>query len=157
MERKEMTNINVSIPQTMKDLIEESICILNSGQDLTGFGELLHEAWQAKRSLSSKVSNPYVDELYDQAISAGAIGGKLTGAGGGGFLLLFVPPSRQSQVREALDKLIYVPFKFEFSGSQIIFFDLEEDYSAEERARGNRSIQAFQELVQIQVERENQT
>lgn len=136
----------------MGDLIEESICILNNGQNLTGFGELLHEAWQIKRGLSAKVSNPYVDEIYDQAISAGAIGGKLTGAGGGGFLLLFVPPARQSQVKKALDKLIYVPFQFEFSGSQIIFFDLEEDYSAEERARENRSIQAFQELSHIQMD-----
>jgi len=141
----------------MGDLIEESICILNNGQDLSGFGELLHEAWQIKRSLSAKVSNSYVDEIYDQAISAGAIGGKLTGAGGGGFLLLFVPLSRQSQVREALAKLIYVPFKFEFSGSQIIFLDLEEDYSAEEKARDNQSVQAFQELVHIQMEQEHQT
>jgi D-glycero-alpha-D-manno-heptose-7-phosphate kinase len=131
----------------MKDLIEESISILNNGEDISGFGELLHEAWQAKRSLSSKVSNSHVDEIYEEAISAGAIGGKLTGAGGGGFILLFVPPSRQGEVRERLNKLIHVPFKIEFSGSQIIFFDSEEDYSAEERDRANRPIRSFQELT----------
>jgi D-glycero-alpha-D-manno-heptose-7-phosphate kinase len=131
----------------MKDLVEESTTLLNSGQDLRGFGELLYEAWEAKRSLSSRVSTAYVDEIYDQAISAGAIGGKLTGAGGGGFLLLFVPPSRHKEVKERLNKLIYVPFKFEFYGSQIIFYDQEEDYSAEEKARASQPIQAFQELV----------
>jgi len=134
----------------LKDLVDESISTLNSGRDITEFGKLLHEAWQAKRSLSSKVSNSQVDEIYEQAISAGAIGGKLTGAGGGGFMLLFVPPSKQRKVREKFNKLLYVPFKFEFSGSQIIFFDPEEDYLAEERARANQPIQAFQELIQIQ-------
>lgn len=131
----------------MKDLVEESISILSNGQEITCFGELLDEAWQAKRSLSSQVSNSLVDGLYEQALSAGATGGKLTGAGGGGFLLLFVPLSRQGVVREKLNKLIYVPFNFEFSGSQIIFFDMEEDYSAEEKARASQQVQAFQELT----------
>jgi D-glycero-alpha-D-manno-heptose-7-phosphate kinase len=130
----------------MKDMVEESISGLNGGQDITCFGELLHEAWQAKRSLSSKVSNSHVDEIYEQALAAGAIGGKLIGAGGGGFMLLFVPPSRQDSVRERLNTLISVPFSFEFSGSQIIFFDPEEDYAAEERGRAGQPIQAFREL-----------
>ena len=76
----------------MKDLLEESISILTSGENISMFGELLHEGWQTKRSLSPQVSNSSVDEIYNQALSAGAIGGKLTGAGGGGFLLLFAPP-----------------------------------------------------------------
>jgi len=135
----------------MKDLIEESISILNNGDDLCGFGELLHEAWQAKRSLSASVSNSFVDEIYESAISAGAIGGKLTGAGGGGFMLLFAPPSRQKEIREKLNTLIHVPFKIEFSGSQIIFFDSEEDYSREEEDRAARSIQSFQEMSPMQV------
>jgi D-glycero-alpha-D-manno-heptose-7-phosphate kinase len=130
----------------LKDLVNESIRILNGGQGINGFGELLHEAWQAKRSLSEKVSNLQVDELYELARSAGAIGGKLTGAGGGGFLLLFVPPSRQKEVKEKLNSLIYVPFKFEFSGSQIIFFDPEVDYSAAESDRADQTIQSFREL-----------
>jgi len=135
----------------MKDLVEESISIVNNGQDLTPFGELLHEAWQAKRSLSGTVSNSHVDEIYDSAISAGAIGGKLIGAGGGGFILLFVPPHRQKAVREKLNNLIHVPFKFEFSGSQIIFYDQEEDYSAEEKARAGQSVESFRELVKDPV------
>jgi len=115
----------------MMVFVEESIAILSSNQDLIGFGELLHEAWQAKRSLSSSVSTSYVDEIYNQALSVGAIGGKLTGAGGGGFLLLFVPPSRKAKVRERLSWLVHVPFRFEFSGSQIIFLGREDDYSLE--------------------------
>ena len=82
----------------MKELVEESIDMLASGMDIRAFGDLLHEAWQAKRSLSARVSNREVDELYERARSAGAVGGKLTGAGGGGFLLLFVPPEKQAAV-----------------------------------------------------------
>ncbi len=130
----------------MRQLVDESVAILNSGQDLTAFGELLHEAWQAKRSLSAKVSNSQVDDLYNRALSAGAVGGKLTGAGGGGFLLLFVPPDRQPQVREKLSNLIYVPFQFEYSGSQIIFYDPQEDYAEEEKARASQTVPAFREL-----------
>jgi D-glycero-alpha-D-manno-heptose-7-phosphate kinase len=130
----------------MKDLIEEAISILNNGGEITGFGELLHESWQAKRSLSAKVSNTEVDEIYHAALSAGALGGKLTGAGGGGFLLLFVPPFRRAEVRERLNRLLHVPFKIEFSGSQIIFFDSEKDYSAEEKDRAGRPIGNFREL-----------
>jgi D-glycero-alpha-D-manno-heptose-7-phosphate kinase len=131
----------------MKDLVDEALALLNSRHDLNGFGELLNEAWQAKRSLSSSVSNPDVDALYESAVSAGALGGKLTGAGGGGFLLLFVPPERQQSVRDRLDGLIHVPFKFEFSGSQILFADVQQDYHAEEEARARHRVRPFRELV----------
>jgi len=132
----------------MKDLVDESIAIVSGGRNILEFGELLHEAWLAKRSLSVRVSNSDVDTMYEEARGAGAIGGKLLGAGGGGFFLLFVPPSKQRNVRERLNTLIHVPFKFEFSGSQIIFCDREEDYAAEERARATQPIQAFRELAQ---------
>jgi D-glycero-alpha-D-manno-heptose-7-phosphate kinase len=122
----------------MKDLVEEGISILNSSQDINVFGKLLYEAWQAKQSLSSKVSNSYIDEIYDQALSTGAVGGKLLGAGGGGFMLLFVHPCYQQKVREKLSNLTYVPFRFEFSGSQIIFFDPEMDYFVEEEVRAKK-------------------
>ncbi|HWC90330.1 MAG TPA: GHMP kinase, partial [Pirellulales bacterium] len=102
-----ITNIDLRRRQLrlMKDLVEEGINILNSDNDLMEFGHLLHEAWQAKRSLSGKVSNPQVDGLMDQAMKAGALGGKLTGAGGGGFMLLFVPPDLRGAVAAALTKL----------------------------------------------------
>jgi D-glycero-alpha-D-manno-heptose-7-phosphate kinase len=119
----------------MRDLVDEALGVLTGGGDLDGFGALLHEAWEAKRSLSPRVSNPVVDEIYAQALAAGALGGKLAGAGGGGFLLLFAPPERHGAVRERLHGLIHVPFRFEFSGSQIILCEPEEDWTAAERGR----------------------
>lgn len=133
----------------MKDLVDESISILNSGLDITAFGELLHEAWEVKRGFSSVVSNKEVDEMHSAALAAGAIGGKITGAGGGGFLLLFVPPSKQAAVREALSRLIYVPFSFDFSGSQIIYASADADYREEELGRIFRPIEEFRELKDI--------
>jgi D-glycero-alpha-D-manno-heptose-7-phosphate kinase len=129
----------------MKDLVDEAISILASGNDIRAFGELLNETWQLKRSLSSVVSNSKVDEAYQAARSAGALGGKLTGAGGGGFMLVFAPPERQISVREALSGMIHVPFKFEFYGSQIIFYDREEDYTAEENLRDREADRIFTE------------
>jgi D-glycero-alpha-D-manno-heptose-7-phosphate kinase len=131
----------------MKDLVDESISIVAGDRDILEFGELLHEAWLAKRSLSASISNSAVDEVYEAARAAGATGGKLIGAGGGGFFLLFVPPSNQRAVREALNTLIHVPFKFDYSGSQIIFCDRETDYSAEELARSGQPLRAFRELT----------
>src|SRR5262245_52891329 len=113
--------------QAMRRLVDEGTDLLVSGMDLRGFGELLHEGWRIKRSLSDRVSSPHVDGLYERARAAGAVGGKLTGAGGGGFLLLFVPPGRRAAVRAALHGLIHVPFRFEAAGSQIIFYEPEAD------------------------------
>src|SRR5262245_54562676 len=130
----------------MKELVEESIDILASGSDIRAFGDLLHEAWQAKRSLSSQVSNREVDELYQLAREAGALGGKLTGAGGGGFLLLFVEPDKHDDVKRALEGRLFVPFRFELAGSQIVFYEPEADYDEVERARGLCRPAAFKEL-----------
>ena len=96
--------------------------------------------------MSDKVSNAQVDALYEDARAAGALGGKLLGAGGGGFILLFVPPERRAAVHSRFNRLIHVPFEFEFSGSQIIFFDLEEDFAKHDKARTDRQIEAFREL-----------
>jgi D-glycero-alpha-D-manno-heptose-7-phosphate kinase len=130
----------------MRACVDESCEILNSGKSLIPFGELLHQAWLAKRALSDKVSNARVDTMFDEARSAGAIGGKLLGAGGGGFILLFVPPEKQARVRKQLSRLSHVPFEFEFSGSQIIFFDVEEDFAKHDKARARQQIEAFSEL-----------
>lgn len=129
----------------MRDLVDEGVGILNSTKDIALFGELLHESWQLKRTLSPQVSNDAVEGLYRRAQAAGAVGGKLLGAGGGGFLLLFVSPEDQARVRHTLSELIHVPFEFEFSGTQIIFFDPEKDYSHAEEDRAGRSIEAFRE------------
>jgi D-glycero-alpha-D-manno-heptose-7-phosphate kinase len=133
--------------RAMRDMVQEGISILNGTENLQGFGALLHEGWLLKRSLSAKISNDYVEQLYQEARSAGAIGGKLLGAGGGGFMLFFVRPQDQERVRGKLRQLIYVPFRFEFSGSRIIFFDLEEDYSKDEKVRANEHAMASREFV----------
>jgi D-glycero-alpha-D-manno-heptose-7-phosphate kinase len=139
---------------TLKELVDESISILSSDSDVSEFGRLLDEAWHIKRSLSPAVSNSQVDVLYDRAIRAGALGGKLTGAGGGGFLLLFVPVDRQEAIKELFKDLIYVPFRFEFSGSQVIFFDPREDYSVLDRERSSRKLRRFEELTHLQEDRD---
>ena len=130
----------------MKDLVREGLSILVGNGEICHFGELLHEGWKAKRSLSDKVSNEQVDQVYERARKAGAVGGKITGAGGGGFLMLFVPPDRQKMVRAALGNLIHVPFRFDRNGSQIIFYDMEQDYSMAEKARDSMGQVVFSEL-----------
>lgn len=130
----------------LRDLVDESIDLLASDRSIEGFGELLDEAWTVKRSLGSGISTDEVDALYGRAMAAGAVGGKITGAGGGGFLLLFVPPAQQQAVLDALPELVHVPFRFESSGSQIIFYDREQDFAPAEAARAGRPIRDFREL-----------
>jgi len=136
--------------EQIQKMTDEGIAILQRNSSIHEFGVLLHKAWMLKKSVGADISNGYVDELYRRARKAGAIGGKITGAGGGGFLLLFVPPSAQRKVREALSEKIHVPFCFESGGSQIIFYEPErEDYSELERERGKRIIASFKELDSI--------
>lgn len=112
----------------MHRMVDEAIAILNSNGDIRDFGRLLHESWQLKRSLTDKISTPEIDIVYEKAIRAGADGGKLLGAGGGGFVLFFVKPELQPKVRKALDGFLNVPFRFESSGSQIIFYEPDKFY-----------------------------
>jgi D-glycero-alpha-D-manno-heptose-7-phosphate kinase len=102
-------------------LVDEGINILCSEQDIRLFGELLHEYWMEKRSLSSVVSNNTIDEIYQKALDNGSLGGKLLGAGGGGFLLLFAEPDKHNKIIEGFSDLLHVPFKFEKTGTTIIF------------------------------------
>jgi len=95
--------------------------VLTSGKDLNAFGELLHQAWEAKRSLESSISSSQIDDYYNRAIRAGALGGKLLGAGGGGFLLFFCEPHLQENLRAELAELVHVPFQFERQGSKIVY------------------------------------
>jgi D-glycero-alpha-D-manno-heptose-7-phosphate kinase len=109
--------------RTMQQMVDQAIDIVSSAKtDLVEFGKLLRQAWQLKRALSDRVTNATVDDLIDSAMRAGAIGGKLLGAGGGGFMLLFVRPENQTTVRAALSNLIAVPFKFDMSGSRIVLY-----------------------------------
>lgn len=105
----------------MRRMVDEAADILASGRDIRLFGELLHQTWLHKKTLSDRVTTPEIDAIYDTALASGAIGGKLLGAGAGGFMILFVPTERQPAVRRALADRIHVPFRFETSGSQIIY------------------------------------
>ena len=106
----------------MLQMLDEALKILNSDDDLAKFGKILHENWKIKRSLTDKISTPVIDEIYSSAIKAGALGGKLLGAGGGGFILFFARPEVQPAIRKKLKKLLYVPLRLENLGSQIIFY-----------------------------------
>lgn len=112
----------------MRAMVEKAEQILCSTGDITDFGYLLHETWMLKRQMSNKITTECVNNIYQRARHAGAIGGKLLGAGGGGFMLFFVKPDAKLRVCTALNDLLLVPFNFESSGSQIIFYD-QLDYS----------------------------
>ena len=108
----------------MYEMVQEGINILqDSSINIEIFGRLLNDAWMLKRSLSDKVSTSYIDGLYEAAMRAGAIGGKILGAGGGGFLLLFASPEKHELIRAVLSKLIHVPFQFENAGSRVVLYE----------------------------------
>lgn len=111
----------------MYEMVDEALEILNSkDSDLTDFGKLLNENWMIKRKLTNKITNNEIDKIYNKAIDAGALGGKILGAGGGGFILFFVEPKKQEKVKKELKNLLHVPFKFENLGTQIIYFTYSE-------------------------------
>ena len=113
----------------MLTLVDEAESILtDQSKDLDDFGKFLDVTWKLKRQTGKSVSTSNIDNLYDKGISAGALGGKLLGAGGGGFLVFYVTPEKQAAVKEAMEDLLYIPFKFEDSGTQVIYYD-PEDYS----------------------------
>lgn len=116
----------------MLTLVDEAESILtDQSKDLDDFGRLLDVTWKLKRQTGKSVSTSNIDNLYDKGISAGALGGKLLGAGGGGFLVFYVTPEKQAAVKEAMKDLLYIPFKFEDSGTQVIYYG-PEDYSPAE-------------------------
>lgn len=116
-----------NIPNRKKELeamygfVGEGIKCLNS-DDLKGFGLLLNESWKLKRTLSDKITTDAIDGIYSKAMQAGALGGKLLGAGGGGFVLICAEPDKKASVRRSLEGFLEIPFKFESMGSQIIFY-----------------------------------
>jgi D-glycero-alpha-D-manno-heptose-7-phosphate kinase len=113
---------------TMMSLTEDAVSILNQDNfdRIAEFGKLLHESWKIKKSLSKLISNERIDRIYDAGISAGALGGKILGAGSGGCILFFVPPYNQKAVKEALKDLLHIPIKFDTMGSQLILYATQD-------------------------------
>ena len=113
----------------MKSMVDEAIKILDAeSDDISDFGRLLDESWKVKKGLTKLISNDYIDEIYVTAVKAGAIGGKLLGAGGGGFILFFAPPERHQSIREKLKSFLHVPFGFEKLGTQVVMYSTQELY-----------------------------
>jgi D-glycero-alpha-D-manno-heptose-7-phosphate kinase len=113
----------------MLQLVNEAESIVTTpSRSLDDFGRLLHESWQIKRSLTQKITTASIDDIYEAGLSAGALGGKLLGAGGGGFMLFYVPPERREALRLRLKKLLCVPFGFSNRGSQVVAYEPEEVY-----------------------------
>jgi D-glycero-alpha-D-manno-heptose-7-phosphate kinase len=113
----------------MLQLVNEAEAIVASpNRSLHEFGRLMHESWKIKRTLTQKISNASIDEIYEAGLSAGALGGKLLGAGGGGFMLFFVPPERREALRIRLKKLLCIPFGFSNRGSHVVVYEPEELY-----------------------------
>jgi len=121
-EQIQNTKAKESELSAMGAMVPQALQILAAGPGrLNDFGKLLDESWRLKRSLSSRITNSHIDDMYVAAREAGAIGGKIIGAGGGGFMLLFAAPKDQQRIKERLGKFLHVPFRFENEGSQVIF------------------------------------
>lgn len=120
-EASQKIHLNKGYLKELAKLARDCNGILQSQSSLSDFGKILDEGWKLKKSLSSSVTNSVVEEIYNEGKRAGALGGKLLGAGGGGFVLLYVEPSFQQAVRSKLKAFKEVPFKFEKTGTQIIF------------------------------------
>jgi len=128
IEQKKATSNKIKELKEMLELVEEAEKILiNKRISLNEFGKLLDYSWQLKRSITSKITTNEIDEIYSVAVKAGALGGKLLGAGGGGFMLFYAEKDKQEKIKEALSKLLYVPFNFENEGTKIMYY-MPEDY-----------------------------
>jgi len=115
--------------ETMFQMVSEAEAIVTSpSRSINEFGQLLHESWKVKRTLTQNITNNSIDQIYQAGLSAGALGGKLLGAGGGGFMLFFVPPEKREALRLQLKKLLCVPFGFSRNGSQVIVYEPEGEY-----------------------------
>jgi len=117
---------NIGYLSEIESMVDESISILgNKNKPLNSFGELLNEAWKCKKQFTGAVSNSLIDSIYKRAIEAGALGGKLLGAGGGGFIIFYVETHNKNKVKEILRDLMHVPFKFDNKGSDIVLYQPE--------------------------------
>jgi len=115
--------------ETMHQMVDAAEAVIANPKCPIGeFGQMLHESWKLKRTLSQNITNSSIDEIYEAGLNAGALGGKLLGAGGGGFMLFFVPPERRAALRMRLQKLLCIPFALSNRGSHVVVFEPEEDY-----------------------------
>lgn len=119
----------------MYDMVEEAERVLTDqeGGDLDEFGRLLDRTWKLKRQTGNHISTESIDFLYEKGLKSGALGGKLLGAGGGGFLLFYVPHERQKAVLKAMKDLLYIPFRFEDDGTRVIYYVPEDYQTAKEK------------------------
>ncbi len=126
-EQIKLTSKNTKELNEMKGFVNDACSVLcGNGNDMNDFGKLLHESWMIKKELTNIISNSTIDDIYETALSAGAIGGKLCGAGGGGFILFYVPLENQQKVKEKLKGLLHVPFIFDSLGSQVIMYSTQD-------------------------------
>lgn len=117
-------SLNIKRLDDMKSLVDEGYDILlNNNRKLKEFGELLNETWKSKKQLAHNITNSEIDTMYEKAIRAGAIGGKLLGAGGGGFILVYAEPEKHASLKLALKGYLNIPFSFDFEGSKIIVYE----------------------------------
>lgn len=115
--------------ESMRQMVDEAEAIISDpNRSIEELGHLLHESWQIKRTLTQNITNNSLDEIYSAGRSAGALGGKLLGAGGGGFMLFFVPPERRKELRTRLKNLLCVPFSFSHRGSHVVVHEPDEEY-----------------------------
>lgn len=119
-EQNNNISLNISALREMRDMAITARCLVETGH-FDAFGRMLHDAWSMKKSLAKNISNPEIDMMYEKACRAGAIGGKITGAGGGGFMLLYCPLEKQLAVRSALSNYQELPISLEANGSKVIF------------------------------------
>jgi D-glycero-alpha-D-manno-heptose-7-phosphate kinase len=125
---EQIPNNKPDLRQMMQIVDKAEALLLDKNDCLEEFGRLLDEQWKIKRGLSSRISNSHIDEIYEAGIRAGALGGKLMGAGGGGFMLFIAVPEQQDKIKAALSRLLYVPCRFDFLGSQIIYYSHHDQY-----------------------------
>lgn len=125
-------NKNIILHKMLRMVDDAESVLVDKSKDLDDFGRLLDENWREKRQIGKAVSTDDIDILYEKGIQAGALGGKLLGAGGGGFLIFYVQPEKQDAVKRIMSNLLYIPFEFETSGTQVIHYT-PENYKPEDR------------------------
>ena len=134
MQKKNCVADKIVQLKEMLDLVDVAEGVLtDKSKDLAEFGRLLDTTWRIKRGTGGQVSTGTIDALYERGIKAGALGGKLLGAGGGGFLVFYVEPDARDSVRKAMGDLLHIPFEFEDGGTSVVYYDPEDYELPEER------------------------